>query len=103
MANGLYSNEELIDTLIVDCNDAVKAVASGQMIQWCKMMYEMVVKLANLKNGVRKDLENREETIEQLRQEIKNLGGNVEKLSMEELQNEVSTDDNPCGRYKIEW
>lgn len=97
MANGLYSNVELIDTLIVDCNDAVKAVASGQMIQWCKLMYEMVVKLANLKNGVRKDMENREETIEQLRQEIKNLGGNVEKLSTEELHDGVPADDHPGG------
>lgn len=96
MANGLYSNEELIDSLIVDCNEAVKSVSSGQMIQWCKIMYEMVVKLANLKNGIHNDMQNREETIATLKQEIRNLGGNVEEVSMEELKDGISADNNPC-------
>ena len=82
MANGLYSNEELIDTLIVDCNEAVKAVSSGQMIQWCKIMYEMVVKLANLKNGIKSDMQNRDETIEQLKQELKNAGMDIQDVDL---------------------
>lgn len=83
MANGLYSSDELIDSLIVDCNEAVKSISSGQFIQWCKLMYEMAVKLANLKNGVKKDIASREETIEKLIQNIRDLGGNVENVELE--------------------
>lgn len=86
MANGLYTNEEMIDALIIDCNDAVKAVASGQMILWCKLMYEMVVKLGNLKNGMKSELANREETIDQLMQTIKDMGGSVETVDLEDLK-----------------
>lgn len=85
MANGLFSNEELIDSLIVDCNDAVKAVAGGQMIQWCKIMYEMVVKLANLKNGIKSDMNNREENISMLKQLLKEHGVELQEIDVSEL------------------
>lgn len=87
MANGLYTNDELIDSLIVDCNEAVKSISSGQFIQWCKLMYEMVVKLANLKNGVKNDIASREETIEKLIQTIREMGGHVENIELEVEQN----------------
>ena len=87
MANGLYTNDELIDSLIVDCNEAVKSISSGQFIQWCKLMYEMVVKLANLKNGVKNDIGSREETIEKLIQTIREMGGHVENIELEVKQN----------------
>lgn len=98
MANGLYSNEELIDSLIVDCNEAVKSVSSGQMIQWCKIMYEMVVKLANLKNGIKSDMQNREETIKTLKQQLRDAGMQVEDIELEGLKDAgVSENSNPCG------
>lgn len=80
-----YTNEELIDTLIVDCNEAVKAVASGQMIQWCRTMYEMVVKLMNLKKGIRADLENREATITELMTQLRQAGVDVQTVDVSEL------------------
>lgn len=85
MANGLYSNNELIDSLIVDCNESVKAVTSGNMVLWCKIIYEMVVKLQNLKKGVTDEMKNREETIETLKEQLRNTGATVEDISVEEL------------------
>lgn len=87
MANGLYSNDELIDSLIVDCNEAVKAIVSGQTVLWCKFMYEMVVKLGNLKKGVANELRNREETIEQLKDTIRNMDGSVEDVEIGGINN----------------
>lgn len=87
MANGLYSNDELIDSLVVDCNEAVKAVISGQTVLWCKLMYEMVVKLGNLKKGVANELRNREETIEQLKETIRNMDGSVEDVEIGGINN----------------
>lgn len=85
MANGLYSNDELIDSLIVDCNEAVKSISSGQFIQWCKLMYEMVVKLAKLQNGIKNDLASREETITMLTQRLKDAGMEVQTINVNEL------------------
>lgn len=85
MANGLYSNEELIDTLIIDCNNAVKAVMGGKGIEWCKIMLDMVVKLTNLKNGIVNDMKNREETITMLTQQLKDAGMEVQTVNVNEL------------------
>ena len=85
MANGLYTNEELIDTLIVDCNNAVNAVMGGKGIEWCRIMLDIVVKLANLKNGVHNDMKNRDENIALLEQRLKDAGCKIEKISAEEL------------------
>lgn len=90
-----YTNDEMIDTLIVDCNDAVKAVISGQTIQWCKLMYEMVVKLMNLKKGIRSDLENREETITVLMQQLRAAGVDIQTVDIGEFMN-GKDDDNGC-------
>lgn len=86
MANGLYTNEELIDTLIVDCDNAVNAVIAGHGVQWCKLMYEMVVKLTNLKKGVISDMKNRDENISILRQMLKDAGVEMQEVDLNELE-----------------
>lgn len=86
MANGLYSNEELIDTLIMDCNNAVNAVMGSNGIQWCKIMLDMVVKLTNLKEGIANDMKNREETITMLTQRLKDAGAEVQNVDINELE-----------------
>lgn len=88
MAKELYTNTELIDTLILDCNEAVKAVASGQMIQWCKLMYEMVIKLSNLKKGIQNDLANREQTITALTQQLRAVGVDIQTIDISEITQE---------------
>lgn len=86
MANGLYTNEELIDTLIVDCDNAVNAVIAGHGIQWCKLMYEIVVRLTNLKKGIISDIKNRDENIAMLRQMLKDAGVEIQEVDLSELE-----------------
>lgn len=80
------TNSEMIDSMIVDCNEAVKAVASGQMIQWCRIMYEMVLKLSNLKNGIRAELQNRDENITILKNMLKDAGIEFQEIDLKDLE-----------------
>lgn len=56
--------EQLVDSIIVDCNEAVRALTQGQYILFCRLMYQMVQKLGNLKKGIADYMHNREKTIE---------------------------------------
>lgn len=80
------TNSEMIDSMIVDCNEAVKAIASGQMIQWCRIMYEMVLKLSNLKNGIRAELQNRDENIAMLKNMLKDAGIEFQEIDLKDLE-----------------
>lgn len=82
---GLFDNQQLIDTMIVDCNNAVGAIAQGQYILFCRLMYEMVQKLGNLKMGVAADMRNREEIIAGLKDELRKAGVQVEDIPVEVL------------------
>lgn len=64
---GLYDNEGLCDTLISDCNNIVKQACSGQYIQCCNIIVQMVKKLVNLKNGIKADLASKDKIIEELK------------------------------------
>lgn len=81
MSKGLLSNTELIDSITADCNNAVKALASGQGIVFCGLMVGIVRKLGNLKEGVLNDMKNREQTIETLKEELRNCGMEVRDMS----------------------
>lgn len=81
----MYDNQQLIDTLIVDCNNAVGAMTQGQYILFCRIMYEMVQKLGNLKKGVAADLKNREEIIAGLKDQLRSAGIQVEDIPVEVL------------------
>ena len=61
--NGLMDNEGLCDSLIVDLNDMMKAMAAGQYIKYCSLTVGMVQKLTNLKKGIRSDLKAKDEEI----------------------------------------
>ena len=72
---GLYDSVGLIDTLIVDCNELPRALFSGQNVRFCHLISQMVQKLAQLKEGVKTDLESRNRLIRELQDEIKTLRG----------------------------
>ena len=55
--SGLYDNEGLIDSLIVDCNTIPKALMDNQYVRFCNIIVQMVQKLSNLKNGVKMEKE----------------------------------------------
>jgi hypothetical protein len=92
MAKGLYSNAELIDVIVADCNNAVGAIFSGNNIKFCKIMYEIVVKLVNLKNGIKSDMENKDMNIEHLKGLLHNLGHDVVEATPAEIMSEAERD-----------
>lgn len=81
----MLTNEQLIDSLIVDCNNAVKELTNGQYLAWCAIMTSMTQKLANLKKTISNDLKNRDETIEILKNELRNAGQTVTDYKPEEI------------------
>ena len=66
---GLYDNEGLCDSLIIDCNNAVKNLARGNYVQFCGVVVQMVQKLANLKEGIRNDMNSMKKKVEELKRE----------------------------------
>ena len=64
---GLYDNEGLCDTLIADLNNLPKLLMTGQYIQYCAAVTGMAQKLANLKEGIKKDMDSMKENVEQLK------------------------------------
>lgn len=84
MANGLFTNDELIDSLIVDLNNLPKLLFEGQNIAFCSSISSMGQKLFNLKQGVKNDIESKIETIEDLKRQLQNANINLKDMTMEE-------------------
>ena len=63
---GLFDSLGLIDTLIVDCNDLPKCLFNGHYALFCATITGMVQKLANLKQGVKNDIESLQNHIKEL-------------------------------------
>lgn len=81
--NGLYDNEGLCDSLIVDCNNAVKTMIGGNYILFCNLMVQMVQKLANLKEGIRNDADSLKGEIEDLKRMNKSIMDQIKKEGAE--------------------
>lgn len=64
--NGFFDSEGLCDTLILDCNNSVRALLSGNCVEFCSIIVQMVQKLANLKKGIKQDLASRDQKIKDL-------------------------------------
>ena len=82
MANGLYTNSELVGTLINDLNDFLRLQAGGQHLQACAVVTGMAQKLVNLRASIDNDLKNRDETIETLKAKLRDCG--VEVVEVQE-------------------
>jgi len=87
MAKGLYTNSELVDSIILDLNNLPKELIDGQFIQGCSLIAQMSQKLINLRQTIDSDLKSRDKTIESLKAEIRNLGGEVIDVKSEVLEN----------------
>ena len=85
MAKGTYTNSELIDTIIVDINNMIKEALSGQYVQICYIVTTITQKLMNLKKGIDADIDSKNKVIEQLKEQLRNLGQDIEDLSAEEF------------------
>lgn len=77
MAKGLYTNAELIDSLIVDLNNVLKYQFGGQYIQSCGIISQMGQKLLNLRTAVENDIKSKNEYIENLKLELRAAGREV--------------------------
>lgn len=83
--NGLYSNSELVQTLITDLNNLLKEQAGGQYINAAAIVTGMAQKLLNLKESIDRDLKNRDETIATLKEELRNHGVEIVEVHNEQL------------------
>lgn len=93
MAKGLYTNEELVDSLILDLNNLPKELFDGQFIQFCTLVGQMGQKLALLKNNIPADIESKDKVIEELKQQLRNMGQEIEELSPGEFIKKFGTKD----------
>jgi hypothetical protein len=71
---GLLDNEGLIDSLIVDVNNVVKDLVSGQYISFTRTINYMIQKLANLKNNYKIEISSRDDEITLLRNQLQEIG-----------------------------
>ena len=80
---GLYDNEGLCDTLINDCNSLVKHIASGQYLNFCASVVEMVQKISNLKKGIHADMGSMINKLEELKRTNDSLMEQITGLPVE--------------------
>ena len=92
MANGLYTNAELIDSIILDLNAVLKEQLNGQYINACCTVANMSQKLLQLRKKVDDDLKNREQTIETLKNELRAAGATVEDYTPQEFAEKMKKD-----------
>ena len=81
----LKSTPELIDSIIIDCDSAVKELVTHGYIGFCAKMVGIVQKLACAKAGYVNDMKNRNETIDALKAEIRRLGGTADDIPIDEF------------------
>ena len=89
MANGLYTNSELIDTIINDLNTVLKQALTGQYLQACLQIAGISQKLVNLRDTIDNDLKNRNKTIETLKEELRNAGRGVQDMTTNEFVDDL--------------
>lgn len=85
MAKGLYTNEELIDTLIQDLNNLPKLMIDSQFVLACATVAQMGQKLVNLKKGIQHDMADREETIADLKDQLRQAGVDIVDMDPKEF------------------
>lgn len=86
--NGIYNHAELIDSILSDFNSLIKYHMIGEHVAACAVMTGISQKLLKLKEGVANDLKNREQTIEQLKEELRACGREVIDIPVEGEKNE---------------
>lgn len=86
MKNGIYTNQEMIGTIINDLNDVLKLQNGGQYIQACAVVTGMAQKLVNLRQTIDDDLKNRDETIESLKHIMRQNGLEIVEVAPEALK-----------------
>lgn len=81
--NGLFDSVGLIDSLIVNCNELVQTLTAGKYVLFCSIIVGMVQKLSRLKEGVKSDLESRENQIADLKRFCDELTAKLDEKGVE--------------------
>lgn len=92
MANGIYSNSELIKSLVADLNALVKNELCGEYVMACAIVTGMAQKLMNLQKTIDNDLKNRDETIEMLKERLRACGQEVIEVPAGEYEKELKNE-----------
>ena len=90
--NGLFTNEELVDTIINDLNDVIKTTISGNYILSASYITQISQKLINLKKGIADDMKHKNETIEDLKQQLKLYNPELLDVTPEQFLNGLKKD-----------
>ena len=64
---GVFDNDGLLETLIMDCNNLVKTMANGNYVLFCSLIVQMVQKISNVRDGIGKDMASKDKQIEELK------------------------------------
>ena len=64
---GIYDNDGILETVILDCNNAVKSLAAGNYISFCNVMVQIVQKVSNVRKAIKAEDEYKERRIEELK------------------------------------
>lgn len=81
---GLLDSDGLMQSLLIDCNNAVKMIVSGQYIAFCNTISEMGQKITALRDGYNKEIANRDTQIEELKAYNNELYQRCTGISVEE-------------------
>lgn len=64
--------DEIIDSLIVDCNNSVRLALNGNYIAWCNSMVNLTRNLELLREKVKDEQSKNLHKIEELKTQLKN-------------------------------
>ena len=70
---GLYNTAGMFDSIIVDCDGLLKKLFDGQRVAFCGGVVELIQKLGALKEGVVKELADKDKRIKELEEERKGV------------------------------
>ena len=90
--NGLFTNEELVDTIINDLNDVIKTAISGNYILSASYITQISQKLINLKKGIADDMTHKNKTIEDLKQQLKLYNPELADVTPEQFLDDLKKD-----------
>jgi hypothetical protein len=93
MENGMYTNTELVDAIIVDLNNLSKSLIDGQFINFCTNVSQMAQKLVALREGIKTETSEKNRVIEELKTQLRNIGADVKDITAEEFVEKMAKKD----------
>ena len=84
----MYTNSELIGSILTDLNEMMKYQAAGQFLQATTVFVGIVQKLVQLRQHIDDDMKNRDETIQSLKDELRACGREVVDIPADEFTGE---------------